>query len=342
MQTNKFQLERYRIIRDVLSVAPASVEELTDEVNRRLAERGFAIDAPVSRRTVQTDLKRIEEVFGIEIISERRGHKMMKSIECGRDLLSRRFTDDETAYLRELLAVMGHFEGLGQFEALTSLKKELSVREAEAPVLDFGMRDMDSRYLPELFSHIRRRNIIVLEYVTNADPDRVRSVELKPYLLRHYEGSWWLAGADVRDDFILVFPLDHIRGVSHSYRGCYGSVPAKFLHYFDSIVGVSLPKGTSSELVEFWVDDSFYPYLDRKPFHWTLDEIASADRCRELREKFSLPEGGHLMQMECVVNRELIQLLGSCLDYVVVLSPESLRRDMEAKIERLYSNYHKV
>lgn len=340
MQTNKYQLERYRILGDLLTHAPMCADELTAELNRRLEDKGFALDKPVSRRTVLSDLARIEELFGVEITSERSGHKVLKSLRGGQALFSRKFSDDEAAYLRELLAVTGHFEGLAEFEAVNSLRKELSVEGERHRILDFGFSGLQGRFLPELFSHIRRRDIITVDYVTNADAETVRRVELKPYLLKQYEGHWSLVGADVRDDFILSFPLGHIRSVGLSFRGHYRDIPVSFRHYYDNVTGVSVPSGRAAETVVLWADVAWLPFLERKPFHRFMSEITEPDKCGWLRRDFpELPEGGSFFAMECVVNQELIQLILSCSEKLCVLSPSWLRAEIRERIRKMNEIY---
>ena len=106
---------------------------------------------------------------------------------------------------------------------------------------------------------------------------------------------------------------------------------------FDDIVGVTLPQDAQVEKILLWVSESQYPYIETKPLHGSQRIIRGA-RAEQLYKDYGFDDG-HFVEICCIINTELKQLIASFIDQVVVLTPTSLRDEMMGRLESLIKKY---
>ena len=82
--------------------------------------------------------------------------------------------------------------------------------------------------------------------------------------------------------------------------------------------------------VKLWVDKEQLAYTLSKPLHKTQKLVRTNE------------DGSAVISIDVALNFELIQLLLSFGDRVVVLSPACLRQNILARIEKNIENYKKV
>ena len=110
---------------------------------------------------------------------------------------------------------------------------------------------------------------------------------------------------------------------------------------FDEIVGVTIYQDSQAESILLWVAKEQYPYIKTKPIHGSQREI-KGERLAELRERYAALGEGNFIELNCIVNYELEQLLMSFMDKVVVLSPESLVKEIAERVQNLSFKYKKL
>lgn len=340
MPTNKNAVIRYRHIDKMLShkYKRYSTQEICGYVNEQLVADGFD---PVSLRCIQKDIKALEEeVFMVELVRENIGGK-----ECVRyedpsfSIFTKRLSDDEESLLSEMLGTIGQFEGLDNFEWLDGLKQRLGIKEGRR-IIQFDHNPdylAGSTLLGELFTAISNKQVIALRYHTFASPDESRECVVYPYLLKQYNNRWFLIAAAESDGYVLNFALDRIDGFEPLYNHKYVEPSEELVERFEDVVGVTIFKGAKPERILLWVSDEQWPYVETKPLHGSQRHITGERACR-LREEWGF-EDGEFVEICCLVNHELRQLLGSFVDGVVVLTPAPLRKDMAERVTRLAKKY---
>ena len=110
---------------------------------------------------------------------------------------------------------------------------------------------------------------------------------------------------------------------------------------FDDIVGVTIYQDSQAESILLWVAKEQYPYIKTKPIHGSQREI-KGERLAALQERYAALSEGHFIELNCIVNYELEQLLMSFMDKVVVLSPESLVKEIAERVQNLSFKYKKL
>ena len=92
------------------------------------------------------------------------------------------------------------------------------------------------------------------------------------------------------------------------------------------------------ENIVIWVSDNGYNYIKSKPIH-VSQTLISEERCKDYKKNNPQLFGGRFLQLKCVVNTELIQLIMSYTDEIVVLSPDRLKNTIIEKILGQNRNY---
>ena len=339
MPTNKNAVIRYRYIDELLSNRHKrySTTEITEIVNEKLVRDGYS---EVGLRCIQKDIKALEEeVFFAEITRENiAGKECVYYTDPCYSIFTKKLSADEENLLSEVLNTIGQFDGLDNFEWLDALKQRLNISEGRR-IISFANNPYlhNSNLLGKLFTAISNKVVINLSYHTFSDPENVRQVVLHPYLLKQYNNRWYLLGA-AEDGYILNFALDRIDDIEQMSNIKYMEPDDGIEERFDDIVGVTLPQDAQVEKILLWVSDTQYPYIETKPLHGSQRIIRDA-RAEQLHKEYGFSDG-HFVEISCIVNTELKQLIASFIDQVVVLTPTSLRNEMAERVGALLKRYN--
>ncbi len=338
MPTNKNAVIRYRYIDELLSNRHKrySTTEITEIVNEKLVRDGYS---EVGLRCIQKDIKALEEeVFFAEITRENiAGKECVYYTDPCYSIFTKKLSADEENLLSEVLSTIGQFDGLDNFEWLDGLKQRLNISEGKR-IISFANNPYlhNSNLLGKLFTAISNKVVINLSYHTFSDPENVRQVVLYPYLLKQYNNRWYLLGA-AEDGYILNFALDRIDDIEQMSNIKYMESDDGIEERFDDIVGVTLPQDAQAEKILLWVSESQYPYIETKPLHGSQRIIRGA-RADHLYKAYGFADG-HFVEISCIINTELKQLIASFIDQVVILTPTSLRDEMMGRLESLIKKY---
>lgn len=341
MPMNKNAVIRYRYIDECLSHKHKrfTTREICDYVNEQLQMDCFD---PVSLRCIQKDIKALEEeVFMVELERKERrdGKEYVHYADPAFSIFTKKLSEDEEHLLGEVLNTLGQFDGLDNFDWLDGLKQRLGVQEGRR-IIQFSTNPdylAGSNLLGALFTAIANKQVIELTYHTFAAPDESKKRVVHPYLLKQYNNRWFLIAAAESDGYVLNFALDRIDGFEPLYNHKYVEPSEELVERFEDVVGVTIFKGAKPERILLWVSDEQWPYVETKPLHGSQRHITGERACR-LREEWGF-EDGEFVEICCLVNHELRQLLGSFVDGVVVLTPAPLRKDMSERVTRLAKKY---
>lgn len=253
-------------------------------------------------------------------------------------IFSKPLSDDEKNLLSEMLNTLGQFDGLDNFEWLDGLKERLGVEEHRR-IIQFSSNPdylAGSNLLGSLFTAIANKQVIELTYHTFGAPDEPKTSTFHPYLLKQYNNRWFLIGA-AEDGHIHNFALDRVDSFEPLFGKEYLEPSEELEERFDDIVGVTIFKDAKVEKILLWVSDGQLPYVATKPIHGS-QKILKEDKAEQLREQHGFADG-QFVELRCLINTELKQLLASFVDGVVVLTPTSLRNEMRERFEKLVKKY---
>lgn len=343
MPSNKNAVSRYKFIDELLSDRHHyyDIHDITDMCNEKLIKMG---QQPVSQRSIEMDINYLEYAPFFANIERFRyeGKRCIRYSDPSFSIFTKKLSNDEKKLLCEVLNTLGQFEGLVNFEWLNRFKMGLGLNE-QKKIISFSNNPYlkNSNLLGALFEVISNENVILLRYHTFTD-SLIKEILFHPYLLKQYNNRWFLFGAANMDKAILNFALDRIDGFEIKPELKYYESPVDIEEQFEDIVGVTLPKEGKIKTVVFWISDYDYNYIITKPIHGSQKFINNREEEISYREKYTLPEKGHLVKLECIVNYELKRELISYFDKVIVLEPEELRDELFATIKRMHEKYSSV
>ena len=168
----------------------------------------------------------------------------------------------------------------------------------------------------------------------------MRVVVVHPYLLKEYNKRWFLFVGTV-NGAVLNFAIDRIDGFEPMPHIEYIEPSEELEERFDDIVGVTIYNDSQVETILLWVAKEQYPYIATKPLHGSQREI-KGERLAALQERYAALGEGDFIELNCIVNYELEQLLMSFMNKVVVLSPESLVKEIAERVQKFIAQIQKA
>lgn len=350
MPKNKNAMTRYQILDELLSnrYHDYSMGDLTDEVNRRLADME---EEPVTRRCIELDIQYLEydspfmveiERYSVPAYSAEKQKNYSK--RCLRyatpsySIFKKALTSNEEYLLSEALSLLGQFDGLPDFEALDSLRKGLNVAP-DRQIISFTKNLLeDSSLIGRLFTAISQKQVIEITYHRFSDAEEGRRIMLHPYLLKEYNHRWFLFAASAEEGKLLCFALDRIVDVVTLPSYVYVDCTVDIEEYFDDIIGVTNYIDEPVEHIVFWVSDSSKDYVMTKPIHGS-QRYYSGNKEVEFHAQYPSLQGGAFFSIDCKNNYELIRELCSYGSALLVLSPTNIQDKVYERIEEMMKDY---
>lgn len=373
MATTKDGLLRIKIIDELLSNTSSgyTTNELLNEVNNKLKSKE---KDSITLRTVQRDLNDLETIY--EASLERNHNGMIKYKNSEFSIFKQVFSKDEKDLLRELLKTICQFDGLEEFEQLKNMQDTITENQNQddngeskqlkniQDTIDYDASDTKKiiyffrnpylkniGLLGKLYTCISRKATITFEYKSFNNESETKIVY--PYLLKEFNNRWYLIAENVdkNSNSREVIPLDRI--VINKTNKDSTIVERPDIEYkepiidweniFEEIIGVTYDENVEIENVIIWATEKRAPYIETKPIHGSQKEIKDESYIIELQERYPIlkDKGGRFFKFECRPNKELISLLFSFSDDLVVLEPQNLRSKM-TKIAKNITKYYET
>lgn len=325
MPLNKNQLIRAQILDECLSnmVRWHSVEDLLEKVNDYLVrEAGLE---PISRRTLYTDLERLQhpDLYNAELekkVMNRRTFYRYKDPH-----FSIHKSPISPQQLTELQQILQGLEQLSNFpfgEWLDSLRQNTNWVTGNnytgSPIIgmDHNPDLQGIQYFTQAFQAITHQQVLSIDYRDFSG--KKYTYIFHPYYLKQYNQRWFLIGRnDAEPDVVWNLALDRIQSIDSTDK-TYIPTRIDFEDYFYDIIGVTHHRNAPVETILLRFSPDSLPYVLTKPLHPT--------------QKQRKMDGQVLIQIKVKPNYELFAVLRSFGKNVEVLEPASVR---EAFVEEL-------
>lgn len=339
-----------------------SIDDLYEKIEFRF---------PVNSKTVRNDIKFFENIKDniiedYEFRKRKEGKTWYYSVNPAKSLFRRNFSHIEIELLRDIISYLGKFgsvPGLENIHELETLFK--SSRHGGCPIVDINIKSHPKKDLfAFLFNAIVRNCMIEIEYrkINDLESQTTLREKILPFQIKRFGNRWVLIGAVKRNEFIVNFSFDQIVSArlyptSINIEHFDGFKRERVKDLFNNVIGPTMPKkqctletAEGEEDVERLETVYIYAFPGRAN-HLMAFPIIDNDSQDELlpespqyRELMSehpeLPEGGRIFMFECYTYRELKEAIMSRMDSVVVLAPESLRKDIAFRVARLHQLYN--
>lgn len=351
MPANKNAMTRYKILDELLSdrYHCYSLDDLTEIVNDRLAEMGIE---PVVRRSIEKDLHYLEYDSEFLVDIERYtasgeeaydGEKQKEVVKhCLRyadpsfSIFKKKLTTDEQYLLRELLSLVGHFDGLPDLQGLQDLQQQLHVQESKE-IISLSKNPLEgSNIFGELFSAISHKLVIKLTYHTFAAPDEKKTLVIYPYLLIEYNKRWFLLASAEQDKKLLTFGLERIDAIQVLPTKKYHACDRDLQECFEDIIGITYYETCPIEHIVFWVSDVSKHYIMTKPLHES-QRMYRNEKEQPFRTRYPHLHGGAFFSIDVIPNYEMYRELMSYGKELLVLEPATIQ---ETILQKLAENLH--
>ena len=343
---NKEQFRRWLIIDRLLSNSTDgfTVKGITRMVNEHLEEDGITKrngkPKSVSERTIYDDLNGIQDIFSqkVEIVRERsEGVTQVKYAHPTMSIFNVNITQEEYTRLMFILKQSKSLVDEGIYNETEHLIKRLLnpssfslVKQKELPTqfIQTDSTALDARWLNDLLQCITNKICIKMEY--NRNGLNAKRYHLAPLALKQHKGKWYLVGHDL-DNFEKdqkVFRVSRIVQLIRSSEK-FPSITSYFNinEYFKYSIGIHQEVNGKTIQVSMQILDKFW-----------MQELALFPM-NETQRLTQLPDETMQLDIETYDSKELIDQLLVFGRGVKLISPESVRKKLLAKLEEMAANY---
>ena len=338
--------ERLEILDQLLQKGRRTTNQLHEIINRELDE----LDRPkVTLRVIQKDLKEMKERYHAPINFDGRFRYYTDDFT----LFPENMSEKEHELISEVLRTLGQFDGLKDFEWIQKYMIGLDADERK-PILSFTSTTelKGTKWLPRLFDVISNKQVINVSY--RPFGGKTNEYILHPYLLKEYNGRWYLIGAIDSDNFIINFAIDRIKDFRIMDKVPYKDYSDGDINdRYKDLIGITLRKDAKMEHIIIWVDDTTYNYVNTKHICRFQTNIIGSEE-KKLRIQYPQLEDGHFIDLYTYIceltdepedkfkNYELVRELSSFAGGLLVLTPKYLQNQIFEKISSHKERYSKI
>lgn len=306
-----------------------SVQTLLDTINDKLiAEYG----KEVSKRTLQNDLNYIQHDLNAPISIVKEAQVFYYSyLDPNYSIKNIPVTEEEITYLKDALEMLKHVQGLSIVSDVETIITKLentidsTVPDSRSYIQFEQNRTLGNEYIDPVFNAIKGKSALRITY----QPFGKDSQEwlIHPYLLKEYRNRWFLIGRKDAQEYIVNIALDRIKKIKNAKEQYLENDLFNPQLYFNNMVGVTMPLGSTVEKIDIRVNKQQLPYILTKPIHSSQSIVKQ------------YKNGEAILSLEVIINYELTALLLSYGSSLEVLKPESLRKELAVIAGQLSAIY---
>ena len=310
--------------------------KLREKARAEIDRSGKAVNLnniEVNDRQFYNDLKTIEETWQINISREKVGRvTIYKYKQPGFSIFTVPIEEDYLARLKNTLFLLQQFKGLPDLDFLNPLFEKRGDDQNGASdqqvIVEFdGNPDLIGlHHFPLLLDAIQHKKVVKINY--NRSFQHLKEINFCPYFLKQHNSRWFLFGTDVKHEkSISNLALDRIKSIEQVENIAFLESAVNFdKEYFEDIIGITIPKNREILNVKLRFKPERLFFVKTKPLH-NSQKLIGSDR---------------VVRFEVMHNKELESLILYFGDDVEVLEPESLRKAIKARIEKMHKQYHPI
>jgi len=228
--------------------------------------------------------------------------------------------------------VLGQYKGFDFFNDLNNIYKKfesklyIKLQEEGQQAISFE-KDEEARgiiYLHPLLNSIETKTVLNISYKKFTD-DLPKNHIIHPYLLKEFDGRWYLLGWQDPGQYIITLALDRMENISEAIGYTYQERNFNAEEYFSNTLGITYT-GEPAQSITIEVDANFAPFLLTKPLHKSQQLIHD-------------DENIYVFSYKLVINQELENWVLAHSNHLKVLEPLMLRQSILEKIKKAYNNF---
>ncbi len=254
-------------------------------------------ESPISARTLERYLFELNEEFGINIKynRSRKGYELVAEDDIG----------------------VEQFFKFMEFSGKANLMQDiLNTGKEGLKYLDFEEKGLlkGVHFLSPLFHATRKQQVCALSYY-KFDSEEVHEHVLYPYLLKEYQGRWYIIGYCEDQKDTRTFAVDRIRELVVRKDKFRKKPLFKKLENLDHCIGLNWSNEKIERIVIRFTEYQA-KYQRALPWHWSQ---------KELETEPTTPKGFVDFEFRLIINYELKQKIWMLGKEVEVLEPEGLK-----------------
>jgi predicted DNA-binding transcriptional regulator YafY len=325
MPATKNQTKRLELIDELLSRKKWSVDELFERINEKMD--GIVI----TKRSFFRDIQDLIEA-GAPLHRPEKGDSLYYYTHKF-SLKTLPLDEDDVAILKKAIFVLKqveNFQMLGEVEeVIQKLENRIHTKAAEqATIVQFEKHTTSSghEYFDNLLDAIESKVPVKIFYHPFIFKEPMEKV-VHPYLLKEFRNRWFLIGREEDSTYVNNYALDRIKKIKNSDTVFIENDLFDPDYYFNSLIGVSVPRGAMPEAIQIKVYKQSTPYISSKPIHHS-QAILKENK-----------DGSMVIQLNLIINFELKSILLSYGAGIEIKKPLSLRNEMSELITEMKSIY---
>lgn len=333
MATNKHAIIRYQTL-DKCFRNPGRkyfIDDLVAECNNAIYDFCGSSDG-VKRRQIYDDIIFMESEQGWSVPLKRykEGRKVfLRYDDLNFSINNSPLNAAEEDRLKEALLTLSRLKGMPNFawvdEVTTRINAGLS--NYNAKVIEFEQNQYleGIELIDPLYKAIINKKVICVDYRSFKQETAQRMI-IHPRFLKQYNSRWFLFG--VNDEFksISNLALDRILKIEETDMVFETQRSVDFEELFEDLIGVTRPTDASLQKIVLKIKLALWPYIKTKPLH-------GSQKVKEVNEDFAI------IELHLIVNYELISLIFSYAENIIVVEPEALRTTLIKKAKEMIKNY---
>lgn len=309
-----------------------TINELVEKVSDKVMDI-TGRTKPYSKRTIEYDLyvmrKAPPEGYGAPIVCV--GGRFKYS-DPNFTIYQMPFSSQDILLLNSITLLLQNFYGLEIVEYLKRIIDTLKIKSDDRKLWDYVQRDFPPdypglKYIDILIRAFYDRHKLKMDYQPFGQA-LLRDIMVDPWLLKEFNGRWYLIGKSSHRNGISNFALDRILRIE-TLEDISDRPPEDLFEKFSNIIGVSLPDDGQVEEILLKFSKHRYKYVETRKLHKSQQlEKEDHDSCT--------------ISVKVIVNKELISLIHYFGPDVEVLAPASLREIISNNYRTLYEKYHDI
>ena len=334
MPVNKNAQFRYQILDRCFSDYrhKYDFDDLLEKVNEHLADvRGR--DSMIKERQLRDDINAIRKMLPYDVYLDAKPYYDKKCYyrysERDFSIYQNELSAEEVQKLRSTIDMLSRYRGVSNNawleEVISNLEYRFGIKSNSDNVVAFEQNEQlkGLEYLSEVIDATVNHTPLIIYYKTYKGKELISTFH--PYHVKQYNNRWFLFGYEEESDKIANKALDRIQRISLANVPYKPNTSIDFAHFFDDIVGVSIPyDDVKKETIILRFTEARFPYVTSKPIHKS-QKVLSEDDCT--------------LSLEVKLTRELEQQVLSFGADVEVLSPDSFRDQIGEKIKENFKKY---
>jgi predicted DNA-binding transcriptional regulator YafY len=328
MPATKKQIKRLEILDELLSRRRFTLDELLSHLNSRISDGTETIN----KRTLFRDINYLMEEKNAPI------HRPGKWDNCYYytekfSLKTLPLDEEDVSYLKkavEILKQVDDFKMLEEIDAIVhKLENRMYTVDPVVPAVQFERHTASAgqEYFDDLYDAIVSKSPLNIGYQPYLQHHALSRL-VHPYLLKEYRNRWFLLGREGGEKRVSVFALDRIRSIRNADAPFVENDLFELETYFNHLIGVSVPYGSTPEKIQIKVFKALAPYIKSKPIHHN----------QVLVNEYK--DGSLRIELDLIINYEFKSTLLSYGAGLQVMGPEAFRIEIRELIQKMHKLYY--